>query len=230
MSINKKLVKLYDKCFNNALKNKKDIKVSSPLLLKINEAKYNSSDLKVMIIGQETFGWHGEFGSENINELMDGYYEYLTNNLRGRNKRAFWKAFHYFEKELNSHFDNKKLYYIWNNLSKVGKYKDKGMTSSIRNFERNYFSVILEEIKILKPDIVIFFTGPNRDNDIKYNFHNVFFDNMGNPDKIKDKKTYTTAHKVISTDLPEKTVRLYHPNYFGGFSKVKYIALDILKR
>ena len=230
MSTNKKLSELYNKYFDNALKNKNELKISSPLLLKINEEEYNSSDLKVMIIGQETFGWHGEFGSENIDELMDGYDKYLTNNLRGKNKRVFWKAFHHFEKKLNNHYNNQKLYYIWNNLIKISKYEDKGMTNAIRNFEHNNFSVILEEIKILKPDMIIFFIGPNRDSDIKYNFNDVSFDNMGYPDKIKDKKTYTTAHKVISTDLPEKSVRLYHPNYFGGFSKVKDIALDILTR
>jgi hypothetical protein len=230
MSINKKLEILYKKHFDKALLEKNDLKISSPLLIKVNEEKYNNSDLKIMIIGQETFGWHGEFGSENIDKLMIGYDNYLTNNLRGKNKRVFWKAFHYFEKELNTFHHDKSTYYIWNNLIKISKYEDKGMTNKIRNFERNNFSVILDEIKILKPDVVIFFTGPNRDIDIKYNFSDVTFDNMGYPDTIKDKRTYKTAHKVISNDLPEKTVRLYHPNYFGGYNKVKNIALDILKR
>jgi hypothetical protein len=230
MSVNEKLEKLYSQHFDKALSAKKDLKISSPLLIKINEEKYNNSDLKIMIIGQETFGWHGEFGSDNIQKLMNGYDSYLTNNLKGKNKRVFWKAFHFFEKELNKFHYDKSTYYIWNNLIKISKYEDKGMTKNIRNFERNYFSVILDEIKILNPNIVIFLTGPNRDIDIKHNFSNVTFDNMGFPNTIKDKRNYTTAHKVISDELPEKSVRLYHPNYFGGYNKVKSIALDILKR
>jgi len=228
--INKNLENLYKTYYEQALLNKKSLKISSPLLIKIDEEKYNNADLKIMIIGQETFGWHGEFGSEDVQELMNGYDKYLNNNLRGKNKRVFWKAFHYFEKELNQFYSDKSIYCIWNNLIKISKYEDKGMTDKIRDFERKNFSVISEEFKILKPDIVIFLTGPNRDKDIRYNFSNVSFDNMGFPEKIKDKRTYLTAHRVISEDLPKKTVRLYHPNYFGGYNKVKSIALEILKK
>lgn len=230
MSVNTQLEQLYSKHFDKAKSAKGHMKISSPLLIKIDEEKFGNADKKVMIFGQETYGWHGEFGTKTVESLMDGYDKYLNNNLRGKNKRVFWKAFHYFEEQLKKFYNKEKTYYIWNNIVKISKIGDKGMTNEIRHFERSYFSVILDEIKILNPDIVIFLTGPDRDGDIKYNFSNVSFDAMGYPPIIKDKRRYKTAYKVISDDLPKTTVRLYHPRYFGGYNKVKEIALEILKR
>lgn len=229
MTINEELKKLYERHFDRAVKAiPKDEKISSPLLIKIREEKYKKSDKKVMIVGQETFGWQKEFGSKPIEDLMAEYDSYLNNNIRGRDKRAFWKAFHDFEKKLKTHYKGEQLYFFWDNIVKVGRANSKGMTKGIRDFEREYFSVFSQEVEILKPDIVIFLTGPDRDNDIKYNFNNITFDKLGYPSIVKDKRNYKTPSKIVSDKLPKKTIRLYHPNYWGGFNAIKQMAFEML--
>ena len=141
---------------------------ANPLLLKVNEEEYENSDLKVMIFGQETYGWH-RFGTK-LSEEMDKYmnfFNYKSENIaayKGSQKSSFWKAFKWFRKNINKHFDDKNIYYLWNNISKIGSYMNEtGVPKNIRELERNFFNhIIVEELKILKPDIVIFFIG-NRD-------------------------------------------------------------------
>jgi len=187
MKINIRLHNLYSKHFDSALSNKSDLSVSSPLLIKIDEEKYLNSSRKVMIFGQETFGWHKEFGSKHIDELMNKYDDYMNKN-RKKNTRAFWKGFNYFKEEIDKLSNGRDNYYIWNNIVKFGKVGERGMTEGIRNFERKNFSVISDEVKILKPDMIVFFTGPNRDKDIKFNFEDVSFDSCGYPKTIQDKR------------------------------------------
>lgn len=230
MNINERLEELYNSKYSNALENKGELIMSNPLLIKVDEEKYNSSDIKVMIIGQETYGWwEGVFGDKTVQELMDQYDGYLHNkleNMRKKSSRAFWKGFKYFEDEIQKIHTDKNVYCIWNNIVKIGKDNKTGISDSIRDFERKYLSMVKKEIQILKPDIVIFLTGPNRDYDIKYNFDNVTFENQN---KLFNDTKYREPALVVSEDLPKSSVRLYHPNYFGGFHKVKHLALKMIK-
>lgn len=67
--------------------------------------------------------------------------------------------------------------------------------------------VIKSEIKILKPDIVIFFTGPYRDKWIEHNFNDAKF--------LKTETSFSKwpLAQLVSKYLPEKSFRTYHPNY-----------------
>lgn len=238
MSVNKQLENLYNKHWKNTLNLKikefPDLKISNPLLIKVNEKEYYKAGVKIMIFGQETYGWwEGGFGDKSVDELMTQYDRYLHNNLenmRRKSTRKFWQGFTYFEENIHQLYNIINPYFIWNNIVKVGKYNDQGMTDDIRKFENKYFSTIKEEIEILKPDIVIFLTGPNRDSDILHNFPDAKLDDCGYPKYIEDKSTkYKTAYKISHKLLPLKSVRLYHPNNWGGFKNTKQIALDILK-
>ncbi|MCW7553319.1 hypothetical protein NX722_11850 [Endozoicomonas gorgoniicola] len=130
----------------------------------------------------------------------------------GYNKSAFWKAFRYVQKELKKIYPEKEIAYIWNNISKIGRAGTTGVSPELRSIERNYFPVIRDEVEIIKPDIVLFFTGPNRDHDIKFHFPDMRLANSGS--------SFTTRQlaKISSTDLPETSIRTYHPAYYGGFT------------
>ena len=93
--INKKLEKLYNSYYDKAKQAYKEQKpkieqqgaeMSSPLLIKIDEKAYKKADKKIMIFGQETYGWHGEFGGKDIKFLQE-YQEHLK-RLTG-NKKDF---------------------------------------------------------------------------------------------------------------------------------------------
>ena len=76
--INKKLEKLYSSYYDKAKQAYKNqnAQISSPLLIKIDEKAYKKADKKIMIFGQETYGWHGEFGDKDIKFLQE-YQEHL---------------------------------------------------------------------------------------------------------------------------------------------------------
>jgi hypothetical protein len=241
MSINNRLEVLYKKYWDFFIKegellNSKNIsneklQLVNPLLLKVDEEEYANADIKIMIYGQETWGWHRL--NTSIDEEMNHYLRFFVNDKvwEGKKKSSFWKAFKFFQYELNQYYCDKKISYVWNNISKVGRKKGKGISSEIRDLERKTFPVILEEIEILNPDIVIFLTGPNRNHDIQFHFKDVTFENIVIDATLKAKKgnkKFKSASRVISKDLPRKSVRLYHPSFFGGYNDVKNDALKII--
>jgi len=235
MNINEELKKIYNYYWDEALKvyKKNDLKISNPLLLKIDEEKLKLADKVVMICGQETYGWwEGEFGDKSIDELMSQYDGYLHNtldNMREKQTRAFWKGFKWWEERIQKEYPNENIYCIWNNLVKIGKENDVGMTEEIRKFENNYFHTLKEEIDILKPDMIVFFsTDPKRDIDFKTNLKNFLFNHDGYPKYMNKDQKYKTPLRIESNLLDSKMIRLYHPSYFGGFYNVNETAFQML--
>ncbi|BCE03624.1 hypothetical protein [Marinicellulosiphila megalodicopiae] len=222
MSINQKLKELYASHWKELQENIKTLDVNAytnPLLLSVDEEKLNSADITVMIFGQETKGWGKIF--PDVEGPMKFYDSFFCQEqfYGGYGKSSFWKGFRFFQKALQN--ENKSHYFIWNNINKIGKPNGRtGVNPRTRQVERDFFSVIAEEIKIIKPDIVIFFTGPYRDADIAHHFPNVTFvqTNSG----IKTRALANVKH----ADLPASCVRMYHPTFFGGFNKYRNQALN----
>jgi len=168
------------------------IKSAHPLLIKVSK-EYERADVKVMIVGQETDGWHGVFGgsgSKTIEYLMNDYEaflggdkehshpdkEFFKKRLKKKTRRPFFskRNFSFFESKLKEYFSDKSVECVWNNISKIGKEgspKEKRgkVTSNLRDLEERFFDVWLEEFRILKPCIIIFTTG-SRDGFIKHHF------------------------------------------------------------
>lgn len=129
---------------------------ASPLLLQVDEDSYQRSDLKVMIFGQETWGW-GNF-NDSIQVALERYTRFFVkeNFYKGYKKSSFWQAFRTFKKHFDGNNKDKHISYIWNNISKIGINGKKGVTKEIRQLERDTFPVIREELAILNPDYLIF--------------------------------------------------------------------------
>lgn len=233
MSINKELATLYSTYWDNLIEHGHKItdkKPANPLLLKINEDLFSKADLKIMIYGQETKGWHG-FATP-IEEGMNRYEEFFfsKNPYNGYKKSAFWKAFNFFKQGLEQQYSEKELYFIWNNISKIGRSDKKtGVTTDIRNLERDYFPVMKEELLIVKPDVVIFMTG-GRDKDIQFHLPDIKFKYIEMENSTLAKRKYKPAMQLIcdSDYLPHKSVKVYHPSYFGGFNYIKNDALKFI--
>ena len=189
------------------------IKPANPLLIRINEEAYEQSDLRIMYCGQETYGWGGSskgqsaLGAKSVDELAATYEKYFTNGgykEKELGKRVFWRAVEKFDQALKSAFPDRNVYSIWNNISKIGIADRKGMNAKIRKLERDHFPVFREELALLKPDLVIFMTGPNRDGDISFNLPKPdFFAVSG---EIKKR----ALARVNSSKLTRPALRLYH--------------------
>jgi len=230
--INEKLKKLYQNKWDGLLENSHGTEAAHPLLIKVQD-EYESADIKVMIVGQETDGWIGALtnNKKNIDEIMDTYYNYLYNidngfnskNLKAKKQRPFWnrKNFRYFEEELAKLDTNKRFAFVWNNISKIGNSGDnfRGKPKeNVKELENQYFSGIFEkELKILKPDIIIFVTG-NRILPIKCDLLSTDLKEV----------SHVLLHEQFVNTIAIKT---YHPNakIKGGKVHIKKYIIEFIK-
>jgi hypothetical protein len=229
-TVNQQLINLYQTYWEN-LKlqspkfNDRKIKPASPLLIQVDEDKFHSADIKIMYCGQETKGW-GSLENSTIEERLARYRKYFLESsyIKESSTSVYWKGVKRFQSFFEKELEGKKIVNIWNNISKIGLKQRKGMTDDIRNLEREYFPVFRKEFEILKPDIVIFMTGPNRDKDIKFHFPEL---------KIQNSDTIQTKRQLAVLNLPKPlgiAIRTYHPNYFGGFNQAIEDAKTVLAR
>lgn len=200
-----------------------------PFFIKLPEEINDPKAYKIMIFGQETWGWYDKCSLDNWIKIGMNEYEKFYLNRNGfktsKNKKSsFWQKFRFFEKELSKLIKNQESVpvFIWNNISKIGNSMSKtGVSDNNRLIERTYFSVIAKEIEIIKPDLCIFMSGPNRDHDIKYHFPSIEFRKANDIDSIRE--------MAVIEGLGVKGLRLYHPSYFGGFNNTyKLRALESL--
>lgn len=197
---------------------------TNPLLLCFDETEFSQADKRIVICGQETWGW-GEFGS-SIEDCMNGYRSFFIDGefYDGYGVSSFWKAFRFFESQFAEIFEGQKIQFIWKNLSKIGRNDgETGVTDEIRSLEREYFPVFREEIKLLQPDIILFLTGPDRDHDIRFHFPDAEFSQAGDESNLRRRAW------VSSPELPLASLRLYHPSYYAAWShRYKNEAISLL--
>lgn len=118
-------------------------------------------------------------GEEDFYGLGDLYHGYFyPNEKTGKRENAtpFTKRSDELIDLLRAKMPGKSIEYIWNNISKIGcggaEFGKccRRPSAEIREIERKYFNVVADEVRMLKPDIVIFLTGFYADNDIKEKF------------------------------------------------------------
>ena len=228
MSINEHLLSIYREKWTSLSKNLEDISdYSNPLLIYFYEEKFKSADIRVMIFGQETKGWISKDNLLNTPKEVSNIYQNffcLEKFYKGYGRSSFWKAFRFFQNEIKMAHPNKNIYFSWNNINKIGRAEGTGINSNVEKVEREFFSVITSEVKLFKPDIVIFMTGPSRDSRIKFHFEDAEFISVDSAIKTR------ALAKVKSQFLPENTIRIYHPSYFGGFNKLRRLAISLITK
>lgn len=210
----------------------KDVKPTYPLLIDIgqwvddvqNESWYTDADLKVMVFGQETNEWAGEcddFGTPpskvfdpgiSLGAVCGVYENFYKSHYTGKEmlyNGNRYGSFHYgFNKLMaafNQHFPDRNIAFVWNNIVKIGKAKDRGFPcNDIYDIERKHFDVIKEEVGILQPDVIVFLTG-TYDERIKDVFGNVTFEPVAP----------FARNEVAKVSLPEFNIpafRTSHPS------------------
>jgi len=212
--MNAKLLDLYSRNWNNfssamqsiLLNDKLETKPTNPLLLYINEDEYNNADIKIMVYGKETNDWMKQFQNE-IEPTLAGYDEFVNGGECWGYGRHFWNGVSRFFELLQEKYPDKKISLIWNNIVKVGKFGEKGFPPHyIYEVEREHFSIINEELKIVKPTIVLFLTGPDYDEVIEANFGKLQYS------KLNSDFSEREIAKMLLPGIPF-TFRTYHPQY-----------------
>lgn len=185
--------------------------------------EYLSSEIKLMVFGQETNDWNGAYSSvDNFNGEADRagwlkgiYDDFFTSKYCYSYGGQFWNGV---SKLVNSIEDRtgKTVGLLWNNIVKIGKDGDKGCPEDlIVDWQKPALDFIIEEIKTAQPDIVIFFTEPNYDDRLQAVFSDIQF-------KSTPTRSTRELSIVASDNLPLRSIRTYHPNFlwrndFSGY-------------
>lgn len=210
---NNQLVKLFDELNNSPIE--KDHDFTWPMLLRIWEEEYETAPVKLIVFGQEATGWNNQTNDQvETNTVEDLTKEYILHDLgRDRIKSShFLRVMH----ELNSRLGNPDTNcFVYNNILKFAKVKDSGNPSDgVMEAEMKYMNVISSEIKILDPDVCVFLTGPQYDNDIEKKFPGVEFIAVDGYD-------YNWLVQLKHEVLPLNSYRTYHPEYIMRFGNIE---------
>jgi len=192
-----KLTKLYSSKLN-AFKLIRDTfpndDLAGPFLMSPN-ILYGKQKNKLMIIGQQTKGW--SYDHKNINNQLEAYEEFNV----GENYYAspFWNITRKLEKTLG----NDMLSCAWTNLNKFDLDEDRPY-GEYEKAIAELDSILIDEIDILKPNICMFYTGPDFDNRLKDIFTGLNFIEI-------DGWNIRQFCKLGHEKLPENSYRSYHP-------------------
>lgn len=210
--INEQLLELYKSKWENLMKeysntydnNNLSPKPTNPLLIKVrNEEDYASADIRLMIFGQETNNWYER--NNSIDDVWKKYDVFFNDGRCYKKGGQFWNGVKRFEERISKKFSDKKIRFIWNNIVKIGKSNKKGLPPDhIYKLERDHFSVIKDEIEIIAPNFLLFFTGPYYDNKIEDNFGKI------NTEPVSPYSSRQVASFKIGNI---SAIRTYHPNY-----------------
>jgi len=191
-----------------------------PLLIKTNE-EYEYADLKIMFFGQETNEWHGAFEEGiDINSVIRVYDEFYLKKGYERYGKPFWN----FIRRLKSTQSNKNIGYIWNNVLKIGKSESGSPQQSLINYTIESFNVIPQEIKILKPNILLFLSGHTYDEHIKKSVGNFTIVPI---EGFPTNKLCLLKFDDINVDL---AIRTYHPGYLQRLGEHRIEITDKINK
>jgi len=190
----KKLIQIYSDAMPTFEKVSSEHKgVSDPLFMSVPDG-YSQTNVRLLIVGQQTHGWQNE--KVGVKGLLQTYRNFDLG--REYTKSPFWQASHKLSDEINS--SGPKRAFLWSNLIKVDQCQDR----PIPEIEEavSALGLLPEEIRLLKPHAVVFFTGPFYDDRLQRTFPNVEF-----------RKVRSDLFQLIHPNLPKKSFRTYHPSY-----------------
>lgn len=180
-----------------------------PLLPYCWEEQYLRSRHRLVVFGQETNGWYCDYmtSDEEIRKNIGVYKDF---RLGAEYNSIFWQYAHRFNLELNG-FDD--LNFVWMNVNKFGKDSGPGKPDqAVLDNEVRHYNLLAEELAILKPDVCLFFTGPNYDGDIRQKLPDVEFHEFGGYGNRE-------VARLNSKYLPKHSFRTYHPGYGNRISE-----------
>ena len=191
------------------------IRISNPWLLHVSD-KYANAAKRVMLIGQEPWGWKGQYSKEKSAEwLMEKYRVFIDHQTTKGEYRPspIWNLYRNiieWGRESNTHVISNnigKLCYVKKN--KDGKWKA-GTHGFHETVNRLMIPIFRKEIEICQPDIIIFVCG--KDYEHKYIREWLGDYEAVGVEGISKEKLAELRFNDSSLHLP-KVIRTYHPRY-----------------
>ncbi len=181
-------------------------RAANPYLLKVDESYFNA-DIKVMFFGQETNGWGKGFFSGEVQPIIDEYDFYLSDKCFSYGGQ-YWNGVSRLKCRFKEIITDKTIGYVANNVVKIGK-NGKGFPTKINYLTNLHFKVIQKEISILKPDYIIFLSGPNYDSHIRNVISDFEYKLL---DRYSDRPIRQLCEMIFESKS-FKAFRTYHPNF-----------------
>jgi len=194
-----------------------NFEISSPIFLDCNAefGNYLDSNFKILYVGKETNYWFNEKEREDSGLLTDisNYEKYIqaltdlykTFNIGHNYKRAIFTFMDIFVEKFRN--INGKTGILWTNLLRHDYYGNGKVPPEVEQkitFDKNY--IFRKEVEVLKPDAIVFVTGPNYDHIIENTF-------VGLKKVTIENESEREICFLEHENLPKKTIRVYHPDY-----------------
>jgi hypothetical protein len=185
--------------------------MSHPLFLKIPN-EYDQAQVKLLVVGQQTNGWITPVGcgvdkkplAEPVSYLM-GVYEGFCLGKHYRYRRSpFWRAAHYLHHKLNPH--GPPYAFLWSNLVRVDVGKRRPEWRVEQAICGTPCNILVKEVELFKPQVVVFFTGPDYDDRMRLTFTNLTLEPV-------EGVQYRRLARVAHPSLPPNSFRISHPAY-----------------
>lgn len=219
-AVNKSLYEVYGSYWGNYLNNIQGKADDAYPYLTVASDSYSAADRKVILYGQETMSWGGEFYEHpeygTLKNTMSLYDIFV--NERGGYNSPYWNFINNLKRQAESNVG-----FIVSNIVRIGKKYEAGCDERINSLATKYFDVARQEYEILNPNIMLFLTGPEYDERIKATFGNFTLETIS--------ENYSTRAfaKIIFEDktLPPG-FRCYHPGYIQRIGKTQEYINELL--
>ena len=185
---------------------------SQPHLMDANP-DYAHAPRRLFIVGQQPNKWgreYGEYGERRLDDPIKELMKFYDKFNRGENykKGDFFPVAHRLQQLLNPRCDRHG--FMWANLIRIDYARNsspkEGRVPSQVEKEVCNVPLLLEEMNIVKPDVVVFFTGPDYERRLMTTFPGIKFGD------IKGYEPLVLA-QLTHPQLPKHTYRTYHPKY-----------------
>ena len=203
-----------------------DDKYSNPYYMAIPK-DWNQSDNKVMIVGEEGYGEKGcgKIQKWTMQKIQEWMLYYLNTQLNENkedpdyNKSPFWRRIRKIKSPSTS--------FIWNNIDKIhslqwnGGLKYKLSVSDRKTLHSTETKVLYEEIKIARPNIVVFFGWYGVS--LRAELPSIYDKLYGNAKRITKKDVYVIEEDgifYIFTWHPNRQPREYEEKVIAEIQKV----------
>jgi len=182
--------------------------VSGPLLMSVPDS-YSKTSVRLMIVGQQTYGWPSITGW--LNELLRTYEDFDLG--REYTPSPFWQASHEVFRAANPNGPERA--FLWTNLVRVDQHGERPC-AEIEEAVSD-LGLLNRELSLLEPHAVVFFTGPYYDDRLRRTFPGV---------QYRELASY--VERLEHQDLPYKAFRTYHPRFL--WQAKKRSAIDVIKK
>jgi hypothetical protein len=202
-------------------------RASAPLLVSPH-ARWESSKTKLLIVGQETLRWQydpQELGTpgeairtfsdfagaaDGVRSMFTLYRWYGLGRRYPKLNSPFWRGFRVLDAAVNSEIDSA----LWTNVFKVnvnGSVVRNCTRAEIVKIHKAQQGLLQHEVQVLRPNVVVFFTGPSYDSALRAEFPDLEFRSFGHTSNCASSRSSLAL--LSASGLPAKAVRSYHPEY-----------------